>query len=186
MKITFSEIKEMYENAPQYCDGLVLVWSGTERNEAKNLHQMLKRNFPDISFLIVGSSTESKDGKCKKVTIKTGKRGRPKTETQGTKAEKHIHGLIISENKGIDLRVVKKKLTEHCQRARRRNPSLKQQKIKPLRGMNIVQYMDGQSDYKFSYGSFDFDYFLDSRYRDLSVEPEFIVRESDGKVGMNC
>lgn len=186
MEITFSEIKEVYENAPQYCDGLTFVWSGTDRKDAKNLFQMLKRNFPDVSVLIVGSSTESKDGKCKKATIKTGKRGRPKTEVQGTKAEKHIHGLVISEHEKIDLRGIKKKITTHCQRARKKNPSLKQQKIKPLKGMDIVQYMDGQSDFKFSCGTFDFDYYLDNRYRDLSVEPEYIVRESDGKIGLKC
>ena len=175
MKITFSEIKGMYENAPQYNDGLVIAWSGTDRKDAKNLYQMLKRNFPDVSVLIVGSSTESKDGKCKKVIIKTGKRGRPKTEVQGTKAEKHMHGLVISEHEKTDLRGIKKKITAHCQRARKKNLSLKQQKIKPLNGMNIVQYMDGQSDFKFSCGSFDFDYFLDDRYRDLSVEPEYTI-----------
>lgn len=186
MKISFSEIKDYYENAPKYNDGLVIAWSGTDRKDAKNLYQMLKRNFPDVSVLIVGSSTESKDGRCKKVTINTGKRGRPKTVVQGTKAEKHLHGLIISENERIDLRTIKDKLTKHCQKARMRNPSLKQQKTKPLNGMDIVQYMTGQSDYKFSYGSFDFDYFNDARFRDLGVEPEYIVRESDGKIGLKC
>lgn len=161
---------EYTENAPNIEDGLLLVWGGVTKKDAKALHQWLNDNKADIegvSWLLIGSHIDSHDGNLSRDTIRTGKRGRPRTEVTGTVIDNHLHGLFLITKPVIDIESLKKKIAPWCRKRKAKRSYLKQQKFMKLKGMDgIGEYMTGQSDYQFSSHDFDFPYFDDIRYYD--------------------
>lgn len=149
MTIALQEFLNYSLNAPKYHDGLVFVQSGTDEKDVTAMNMWLRRycqKHKGLSFMLVSSSTDSKDG---------------------TAAGPHIHGLLINEEPREKIEEARKSFTKYCQKRRKKRPGLKQQQTKLLNGMSIVQYMDRQCDSERTYGDFDFDYFKDARYVDV-------------------
>lgn len=84
--------------------------------ESTNEHSEYK-TFPEVSFFLGLSNTESDINNCIKSTDKTGKAGRPKTVISGKKVPYHIH--IISTGKNVT------KANELLQQAINKNIPLK-------------------------------------------------------------
>lgn len=167
MKITYNDFEQYTKNAPQYSDGLIFVQSGTYKKDILCLVMWLRRlcqATEGLSFMLITSSYDSKDGKIRKTQLHSGKVGRPKIIIDGTLIENHIHGLLVSENPNIEIESIREDLKRYCTRRRKRRSNLRQQKVTKLDGMHIVSYMDRQSISEYKYGSFDFDYFKDVRY----------------------
>jgi hypothetical protein len=155
---------EYVANAPTFDSALEFVQSGVSNEDITALKMWLRRykNY-EISFYLADSSTDAKG--CKKIVIKTGKAGRPKTQVKGKKVGRHIHGLIISTSKNTDIKAVKNDLNTYCNKRRKKNQKLKQQKISIINDMFLAKYFNRQSDHEYRGGvTFDFDYFKDERY----------------------
>ena len=166
MKVRVSDYKNYYSNAPLYENGLILVQSGIEKKDIDCFVTWLRRfcnRNKGISFLLVISTHESK-GYIRKVTIRNGKVGKPRTIVEGEKAEPHLHLLIVNTNTDNNINDVKKELKTYCTKRRCKRANLKRQKIHSLNGMFIVKYMYRQADSTYRGGDFDFDYFADERY----------------------
>ena len=165
---------EYTAKAPPYENGLIFVQSGAEKKDVDSLLMKLRRLCKDnegLSFRLITSTHES-TGYIEKVTVKTGKPGRPKTIVKGKKAVNHCHGVIINESTGTDIYAVKKDLQVYFRKRRQKRSNLKTQKIKDAwqNNLSIIKYMDRQADSTHSYGSFDFDYFLSPYY--MPPEPD--------------
>ena len=79
MTIALQEFLNYSLNAPKYHDGLVFVQSGTDEKDVTAMNMWLRRycqKHKGLSFMIVSSTTDSKDG---------------------TAAGPHLHGLLINE-----------------------------------------------------------------------------------------
>jgi hypothetical protein len=172
MIITLQEFERYTRDAPKYKDGLIFVQSGIEKEDTTCLVMWLRRlcqNTDGLSYMLVTSSHDSKDA-IEKEVIHTGKVGRPRTVVHGSDSEKHCHGLIVNESDSVCIDEVKDRLSAYCKKRRKKRASLKRQKTMPLKGMQIVSYMNRQSDSEYKYGSFDFDYFKDIRFCDYPEE----------------
>lgn len=165
----YKEYAQLYtQNAPTYIDGLIFIQSGVEKSDIDALKMRLRRLCADnegLSFMLITSSHESK-GKIKKVTIRTGKPGRPPTVVKGKKAVNHCHGLIVNENISNDIQVIKKVLQTYFKMHRRKRSDLKRPQIMDAwkNNLSIIKYMARQSDETFRAGTFNFDYFLSEFY----------------------
>lgn len=167
MKITYNDFEQYTKNAPQYSDGLIFVQSGTHKKDVLCLVMWLRRlcqATEGLSFMLITSSFDSKDGNLRKTLLHSRKVGRPKMTVKGTLLDNHIHGLLVSQNSDIDIKSLSDDLKRYCNKRRKKRTNLRQQKVKKLDGMHIVSYMDRQSISEYKYGSFDFDYFKDVRY----------------------
>lgn len=166
MKFSWSEYidacKEYVQSAPVYKSGVQFVQSGvTDSDVMATLMWLRRKNRKDnTSFLLCDSSTDSIG--CDSEYIKTGKRGRPKKTVLGKKVGRHIHGILISQDQSAD--AIKNDLTEYIQKRRKRNSTLKQQKVSELNQMYIVKYITRQADHIYQSNDFDFDYFNNDLY----------------------
>lgn len=181
MQIDLKKLDEYVKNAPPYINGLTFVQSFVDDKDVEEcveecvesyvncLNDKLRGmcdKYKGISFIFVMSDKKS-DINIYKRTIKTGKRGRPKKITVGTKTNNHCHGLIVNQSEEINIKDVKKDLAKYLRKQKEKHKYLKQQKIKYIwsDGLPIVSYMDRQSNHKRKYGDFDFDYFLSPDYQ---------------------
>lgn len=174
MSIRMIDVAQYTKNAPPFVDALHIVQSGVEDTDldvkpiVKKLHRLCEST-EGLSSMLITSTHDSHDLKnpLEKEVIRTGKRGRPKVVTLGTKVEKHYHALIVNENSRNDIEAIKEDLTKYLRLRRKKRPNLKQQKIKILTDcLPIVAYMLRQMDETKPYqsGTFDFAYFNDLRY----------------------
>lgn len=91
MKITYDDFRQYTQNAPQYSEGLIFVQSGIRKEDVLCMVMWLRRlcqATDGLSFMLITSSYDSKDGKVRKKRIYSGKAGRPKTITEGTACRK--------------------------------------------------------------------------------------------------
>jgi hypothetical protein len=107
--------------------------------------------YPEASFFLGLSSTDSQD--CSEKKLKTGKAGRPKKIIEGKKVNKHIH--IAGTGKKIcpAMSFVKERLDKKFE-LESDGPVCK---IESWKGINAVAYIYKQADKIRTVGDFDFD-----------------------------
>jgi len=174
MSIRMIDVAKYSQNAPPFVNALHIVQSGIIDTKEDVLPIVKKfarlcQSVDGLSFMLITSTHDSHDLKhpIERHVIKTGKRGRPKVVTLGTRVEKHYHALFVNENSRNDIDEIKEDLTKYLRLRRKKRPNLKQQKIKTLTdSLPIVAYMLRQMDEAKPYqsGTFDFAYFDDLRY----------------------
>ncbi len=163
MRVNIDEFRDYTNKAPCYVNGIAFVQSGIEKEDVNCLLMWLRRlcdDYKGLSFELVTSTHKSK-GTIKKVVVRTGKAGRPKTFIQGEETEGHFHGVIINENEDNDIKEIKKHFQHYCKKRREKRSNLKRQKTIDVwkNNLSIVEYMERQADSRHRYGSFDFKYF---------------------------
>ena len=72
----------------------------------ENTFRRYRKQFPHVSYLIVFSDVESNN--CRKIEMKTGKRGRPKTIVLGYPKAPHIHIAVIGDENNSASEYMKK------------------------------------------------------------------------------
>ena len=156
------EIERINANRPKYYGGIIFAQSGIEEKDVNCLNTFLRRlcnNSEGLSFVLVSSSTKSKDCHSKKICTK--KVGRPKRVIVGQKCTPHIHCLVISQNANISSKHLKDAVKPYLSKRSNKRANIKQHKIKSawLDALPIYSYMLKQADTVRRYGDFDFDYY---------------------------
>ncbi len=143
--------------------GIEFVQSGVEKRDVHALNTWLRRKSDKegLSFLLDESTTENA---YTERYVRTGKRGRPKRVVVGDKVGRHVHCIIGSSDSSLNVKELKTTTSEYLRKRQKKRKNLKQHKIKELTGMYIVKYQYNQADHRYSYGDYDFSYFLDERY----------------------
>ena len=159
---------EVDNDAPIYYDGLLIRQSGIEDEDVDCLVTKLRRlckEYKGLSFMLVSSTTKSTKTD-NRMSVYTGKAGRPKKIVSGIKVGQHIHCLIISENESVDASLIKKEIAKYMKKRMKKRPNLKQYDTEPVwkDGLPIVKYMSYQADSTHFGGDFDFQYYMEDSY----------------------
>ena len=111
--------------------------------------------YPEASFMIGLSSSDSSD--CRKIAVKSGKRGRPKKIVEGKKVAPHIHIAGVGKKIKPAMQAFKEKIDKKFAYS-----GVKVARVNSFSGAGFVEYINMQSDACRCVGSFDFDGFKSS------------------------
>lgn len=160
MIFTLSDIQNYSLNAPHYEDACSMVVSGgndTDVNALRVYLQNITKKAPDFAWLMVDSTTDSNF--CERISLKTGKVGRPKTIVKGKKIGRHVHVIGVSLSNNINLSQTRKQFNDYIRKRRKKHPNLKQPKTQPCNSMRYIPYMIKQANHVYSSSNYNWKYF---------------------------
>lgn len=174
MEITIDAVRRYTLSAPEHSEhNFQIVLSAREKDtnllpEATAIRQFLARQrkiFPQLIWYMGLSKTESR-GYCVKTSLKSGRKGRPKTTVKGHRAIPHLHIFLLSRSNTISAEPSFENLKKFIIKRRLRFPNTKNPKFSRVHGCGMVPYIYRQSEHIFATPDFDFEYFRSPYYDD--------------------
>ena len=171
MKIKLLDLIRISHNylshAPKCFDVCHVVVSGVTKNDVNAIRKklyLIQCKFSDFVWLI-GFSYHESTGNIKKETVRTNKRGRPRTIIKAPKTNPHAHIVTatLTANNDIDCNKI---LCDYLSKKRKKSQNIKRHKSSKIMDNNlyIVKYIERQSDTINKSNNLDWDYFTDDRY----------------------
>lgn len=139
--------------APAVLYSIELYFEATDKDieDLQNAYKYARKKNPHISWFIADSDTDSKT--AIKATVKTGKRGRPKTVVYGDKVPRHIHtGVMGNEEQSAW------KVAEHIRVKMNKKKGKKIARVVSKQGVGFIRYSCMQANNFYKGGDFDFSF----------------------------
>lgn len=160
---------EYCNNAPMVYGVRQFVQSGYSYTDFRSLGRHMQeiiKDYPNIAFYLVYSTTDKDDSK--RVIVHDGHVGRPRHEVKGTKVLPHVHCLYLDLSPNTTIKQVELVIIDHLRELHARNSNIKRHSAKPfdnkktpsLHAGNYFRYSYEQADNECYGGAkHDWDYY---------------------------